>query len=68
MDFCQGRKGHMMYDFDTILMLLILNGINTFFVFFVANRSQNRMIGHDLRRIRFAYKAIVLVCREKING
>lgn len=68
MDFCQGRQGHMMYDFATIFMLLILHSINTFFVFFVANRSKNRMIGHDLRRIRFAYKAIVLVCREKFNG
>lgn len=68
MDFYQGRQGQMMYDFAKISMLLILHGINTFFVFFVANRSQNRMIGHDLRRIRFAYKAIVLVCREKFNG
>ena len=68
MDFCQGRQGHMMYDFATIFMLLILHSINTFFVFFVANRIQNRMIGHDLRRIRFAFRAIVLVCREKFNG
>lgn len=56
MDFYQGRQGQMMYDFATISMLLILHGINTFFVFFVANRSQNRMIGHDLRRIRFAFR------------
>lgn len=68
MDFCQGGKGHMMYDFATIFMLLILHSINTFFVFFVANRSQNRMIGHDLRKRRFAYRAIVVACREKING
>ena len=68
MDFCQGRKGHMMYDFATIFMLLILHSINTFFVFFVGNRRQNRMIGHYIRRIRFAYKAIVFVCREKTNG
>ncbi len=68
MDFCEGRQGHMMYDFATIFMLLILNSINMLFVFFVGNRRQNRMIGHDLRRIRFAYRAIVLVCREKFNG
>ena len=68
MDFCQGRKGHMMYDFATIFMLLILHSINTFFVFFVCNRRQNRTIGHDLRKRRFAYRAIVVACREKING
>ena len=68
MDFRQGRQGHMMYDFATIFMLLILNSINTFFVFFVGNRRQNRMIGHDLRKRRFAYRAIVVACREKING
>ena len=60
MDFCEGRQGHMMYDFATIIMLLILHVINAFFVFFVANRSQNRMIGHNLRRLRFAYRAIVV--------
>jgi len=49
-----------MYDFATIIMLLILHSINTFFVFFVANRSQNRTIGHNLRRLRFAYRAIVV--------
>jgi hypothetical protein len=68
MDFCEGRQGHMMYDFATIFMLLILNSINMLFVFFVGNRRQNRMIGHNLRRIRFAYRAIVLVCREKSYG
>jgi len=55
MDFCQGRKGRMMYDFATIFMLLISLSINAFFVFFVSNRRQNRMIGHNIRRIRFAY-------------
>jgi len=55
MDFCEGRQGHMMYDFATISMLLILLSINGFFVFFVSNRRQNRMIGHNIRRIRFAY-------------
>ena len=60
MDFCQGRQGHMMYDFATIFMLLILNSINTFFVFFVGNRRQNRMTGHNLRKLRFAYRAIVV--------
>ena len=44
----------MMYDFATIFMLLILLSINAFFVFFVSNRRQNRMIGHNIRRIRFA--------------
>ena len=68
MDFCEGRQGHIMYDFATILMLLILHSINAFFVFFVSNRRQNRMIGHYIRRIRFAYRAIVFVCREKTNG
>ncbi len=58
----------MMYDFATIFMLLILLSINAFFVFFVSNRRQNRMIGHNIRRIRFAYRAIVFVCREKLNG
>lgn len=56
MDFCQGRQGHIMYDFATIIMLLILHVINAFFVFFVGNRMQNRMIGHNLRRLRFAYR------------
>ena len=60
MDFCQGRQGHIMYDFATIIMLLILHVINAFFVFFVGNRMQNRMIGHNLRRLRFAYRAIVV--------
>lgn len=68
MDFCEGRQGQLMYDFATILMLLILQNINAFFVFFVCNRSQNRMIGHNIRRIRFAYRAIVFVCREKSDG
>jgi len=68
MDFCERRQGHMMYDFATISMLLILLSINGFFVFFVSNRRQNRMIGHYIRRIRFAYRAIVFVCREKLNG
>ena len=45
----------MMYDFATIFMLLISLSINAFFVFFVSNRRQNRMIGHNIRRIRFAY-------------
>jgi hypothetical protein len=58
----------MMYDFATIFMLLILLSINAFFVFFVSNRRQNRMIGHDLRKRRFAYRAIVVACREKLNG
>ena len=56
MDFCERRQGHMMYDFATISMLLILLSINGFFVFFVSNRRQNRMIGHYIRRIRFAYR------------
>jgi len=60
MDFCEGRQGHMMYDFATIFMLLILNIINALFVFFVCNRRQNRMIGHNLRKLRFAYRAIVV--------
>jgi hypothetical protein len=50
----------MMYDFATIFMLLILNIINALFVFFVCNRRQNRMIGHNLRKLRFAYRAIVV--------
>ena len=66
MDFCQGRPGQMMYDLIRFCVLLVISALQKVFVFFVGNRSQNRMIGHNLRKRRFAYRAIVVVCREKI--
>ena len=55
----------MIYDWIRICVLFVINGLQGRFVYFVSNRIQNRMIGPNIRNIRFTFRLIVYVDQRK---
>ena len=56
MDRSERRAGRMIYDWIRFCVLFVINGLQGRFVYFVCNRIQNRMLGSNIRNIRFTFR------------
>lgn len=65
MDRSEGRAGRMIYDWIRFCVSFVINGLQGRFVYFVCNRIQNRMLGPNIRNIRFTFRLIVYVDQRK---